>query len=183
MPSVGNLTERWVNFQFPGWVSFTVPLTILDRPWPQSSWSSNTGNMLSAETLHQWMIAEGLWRPRQCRWAVIHRRRTLRPPRGTPVQIDGSPRLVRGTVVTMHPHRLHRRCLLRRDGSVLRFRQNHPVLHGNPRRPSRSTRTSGRSTIRIGTASPALTIPTVRAIWPTSPALPPPTSCRSTPAG
>lgn len=45
----------------------------------------------SVETLRAWMIAEGLWRPRQRRQASIHQRRPRRPCRGELVQIDGSP--------------------------------------------------------------------------------------------
>lgn len=45
----------------------------------------------SVETLRAWMIAEGLWRPRQRRRASIHQRRPRRPCRGELVQIDGSP--------------------------------------------------------------------------------------------
>lgn len=46
---------------------------------------------LSAETLRQWMIADGLWEPRTRRKARIHQRRARRPCLGELVQIDGSP--------------------------------------------------------------------------------------------
>jgi Helix-turn-helix domain len=49
------------------------------------------GYRVSAETLRLWMIAAGLWRPRQRRQARIHQRRPRRPCRGELVQIDGSP--------------------------------------------------------------------------------------------
>ncbi len=49
------------------------------------------GYRVSAETLRQWMIVEGLWRPRQRRQARVHQRRPRRPCRGELVQIDGSP--------------------------------------------------------------------------------------------
>lgn len=45
----------------------------------------------SVETLRAWMIADGLWQPRQRRKAAIHQRRPRRPCRGELVQIDGSP--------------------------------------------------------------------------------------------
>jgi len=45
----------------------------------------------SVETLRAWMIAEGLWRPRQRRQASIHQSRPRRACRGELVQIDGSP--------------------------------------------------------------------------------------------
>lgn len=45
----------------------------------------------SVETLRAWMIADGLWRPRQRKRATIHQRRPRRPCRGELVQIDGSP--------------------------------------------------------------------------------------------
>ena len=46
---------------------------------------------VSAETLRQWMMAEGLWQPKQRRQARIHQRRPRRPCLGELVQIDGSP--------------------------------------------------------------------------------------------
>jgi transposase len=46
---------------------------------------------LSVETLRQWMIADGLWKPRARKQARIHQRRPRRPCRGELVQIDGSP--------------------------------------------------------------------------------------------
>lgn len=49
------------------------------------------GFSLSVETLRQWMIAEGLWQPKQRKRASIHQRRPRRPCLGELVQIDGSP--------------------------------------------------------------------------------------------
>lgn len=49
------------------------------------------GQRVSAETLRQWMIAEGLWQPQRRKQARIHQRRPRRPCRGELVQIDGSP--------------------------------------------------------------------------------------------
>lgn len=49
------------------------------------------GYRVSAETLRLWMIAAGLWRPRQRHQARVHQRRPRRPCRGELVQIDGSP--------------------------------------------------------------------------------------------
>ncbi len=49
------------------------------------------GHQISVETLRQWMIAEGLWKPRARKSARIHQRRPRRPCRGELVQIDGSP--------------------------------------------------------------------------------------------
>ena len=49
------------------------------------------GHRLCAETLRHWMVADGLWQPRQRRQARIHQRRPRRPCRGELVQIDGSP--------------------------------------------------------------------------------------------
>ena len=49
------------------------------------------GHRLSAETLRQWMIADGLWQPKSRKRAQIHPRRPRRPCRGELVQIDGSP--------------------------------------------------------------------------------------------
>jgi len=46
---------------------------------------------LSVETLRQWMIAEGLWKPKNRKIARIHQRRPRRPQLGELVQIDGSP--------------------------------------------------------------------------------------------
>ena len=46
---------------------------------------------VSVETLRQWMIADGLWKPKRRRQARIHQRRPRRPCRGELVQIDGSP--------------------------------------------------------------------------------------------
>lgn len=46
---------------------------------------------LSVETLRQWMIADGLWKPKARKPARIHQRRPRRPCRGELVQIDGSP--------------------------------------------------------------------------------------------
>ena len=48
------------------------------------------GHRLSAETLRQWMIAEGLWKPKVRKSARIHQRRPRRPCRGELIQIDGS---------------------------------------------------------------------------------------------
>jgi len=45
----------------------------------------------SVETLRTWMIADGLWQPRQRKRVAIHQRRPRRPCRGELVQIDGSP--------------------------------------------------------------------------------------------
>ncbi len=49
------------------------------------------GHRLSAETLRQWMIAEGLWRSRARRRAHIHQGGPRRPRFGELVRIDGSP--------------------------------------------------------------------------------------------
>lgn len=49
------------------------------------------GHSLSAETLRQWMTAEGLWQPKRRKAARIHQRRPRRPCLGELVQIDGSP--------------------------------------------------------------------------------------------
>ncbi len=49
------------------------------------------GHELSAETLRQWMMAEGLWKPKARKSARIHPRRPRRPCRRELVQIDGSP--------------------------------------------------------------------------------------------
>ena len=49
------------------------------------------GYRLSAETLRQWMIAEGLWQPKSRKRVRIHQRRLRRPCRGELIQIDGSP--------------------------------------------------------------------------------------------
>jgi len=46
---------------------------------------------LSVETLRQWMIADGLWKPKTRKQARIHQRRPRRPCRGELIQIDGSP--------------------------------------------------------------------------------------------
>lgn len=46
---------------------------------------------LSAETLRQWMIADGLWRAKQRKGVRVHQRRARRPCRGELIQIDGSP--------------------------------------------------------------------------------------------
>jgi len=46
---------------------------------------------LSAETLRQWMIAEGLWKPKVRKSTRIYQRRPRRPCRGELIQIDGSP--------------------------------------------------------------------------------------------
>lgn len=49
------------------------------------------GLSLGAETVRQLMIAEGLWRPRRARQAVIHQLRERRAAYGELVQLDGSP--------------------------------------------------------------------------------------------
>ena len=49
------------------------------------------GYRLSAETLRQWMIAEGLWRSKSRRRLRIHQRRPRRACFGELIQIDGSP--------------------------------------------------------------------------------------------
>ena len=49
------------------------------------------GLRLSDETLRQWMIADGLWRPRSRRAVRIHQSRPRRDCVGDLVQIDGSP--------------------------------------------------------------------------------------------
>ena len=53
--------------------------------------AAHHGHRLCVETLRQWMIAEGLWKPRARKSARIHQRRPRRPCRGELVQIDGSP--------------------------------------------------------------------------------------------
>ena len=53
--------------------------------------AAHHGHKLSAETLRQRMIAEGLWKPRARKSARIHQRHPRRPCRGELVQIDGSP--------------------------------------------------------------------------------------------
>ena len=50
------------------------------------------GHRLSAETLRQWMMAEGLWRSKARRAVRVHPRRPRRACVGDLVQIDGSPR-------------------------------------------------------------------------------------------
>ena len=47
------------------------------------------GYRLSVETLRQWMIAEGLWKPKKRKAA--RKKRPRRPCPGELVQIDGSP--------------------------------------------------------------------------------------------
>ena len=49
------------------------------------------GRKLSCETLRQWMINEGLWKPKARKAPRIHQRRPRRPCRGELIQIDGSP--------------------------------------------------------------------------------------------
>ena len=49
------------------------------------------GYRLSVETLRQWMMAEGLWKPKSRRRARIHQRRARRACFGELVQLDGSP--------------------------------------------------------------------------------------------
>ncbi|WP_246585315.1 ISNCY family transposase [Thiorhodospira sibirica] len=49
------------------------------------------GHHLSVETLRQWMVADGLWQPKQRKQARIHQRRPRRPCLGELIQIDGSP--------------------------------------------------------------------------------------------
>jgi len=49
------------------------------------------GHRLSAETLRQWMIAEGLWQAKRRKRARIHQRRPRRACLGEWVQIDSSP--------------------------------------------------------------------------------------------
>ena len=49
------------------------------------------GYRLSAETLRQWMMAEGLWEAKSRRKARIHQRRPRRACFGELVQLDGSP--------------------------------------------------------------------------------------------
>ena len=49
------------------------------------------GHRLSAETLRQWMMAEGLWRSKARRAVRVHPRRSRRACVGDLVQIDGSP--------------------------------------------------------------------------------------------
>ena len=53
--------------------------------------SERHGYRLSAETLRQWMMTEGLWKAKTRKSAQIHQRRPRRPCRGELVQIDGSP--------------------------------------------------------------------------------------------
>jgi len=53
--------------------------------------TTHHGFRFSVETLRQWMVADGLWRPRQRRQARVHQRRPRRPRLGELVQIDGSP--------------------------------------------------------------------------------------------
>ena len=49
------------------------------------------GLQLGVETVRQLMIADGLWRPRRARKAVIHQLRERRASYGELVQLDGSP--------------------------------------------------------------------------------------------
>lgn len=49
------------------------------------------GHHLSAETLRKWMMANGLWQPKQRKQVRIHQRRPRRPCLGELIQIDGSP--------------------------------------------------------------------------------------------
>ena len=49
------------------------------------------GYRLSAETLRQWMLAEGLWKAKSRRRLRIHQRRPRRACFGELIQIDGSP--------------------------------------------------------------------------------------------
>jgi len=49
------------------------------------------GFSLSVETLRQWMIADGLWRPKGGKPKRIHLIRERRPCLGEMIQIDGSP--------------------------------------------------------------------------------------------
>lgn len=49
------------------------------------------GLNLGIETVRQLMVAEGLWRPRRARKAVIHQLRERRASLGELVQLDGSP--------------------------------------------------------------------------------------------
>jgi hypothetical protein len=49
------------------------------------------GYAFSVESVRQWMMADGLWKPKAQRKARIHQSRPRRPCRGELVQIDGSP--------------------------------------------------------------------------------------------
>ena len=49
------------------------------------------GYRLSAETLRQWMVADGLWKAKSRRKARVHQRRPRRACFGELVQLDGSP--------------------------------------------------------------------------------------------
>mgnify|MGYP000019396466 CR=1 FL=1 len=51
----------------------------------------NHGMTVSSETLRQWMIADGLWKPKRKRQPASHPMRERRPRVGELVQIDGSP--------------------------------------------------------------------------------------------
>lgn len=53
--------------------------------------AAHHGYTHSVETLRQWLMAAGLWRPKRCKPARIHPRRPRRPCLGELVQIDGSP--------------------------------------------------------------------------------------------
>lgn len=46
---------------------------------------------INKETLRQWMIEWGLWKPKKCKSVVIHQQRTPRFCSGELIQIDGSP--------------------------------------------------------------------------------------------
>ena len=52
---------------------------------------SQHGVTLSSETLRQWLIADGLWKPRVRRAKRAHPSRERRPCAGELIQIDGSP--------------------------------------------------------------------------------------------
>lgn len=49
------------------------------------------GYRLSAETLRQWMIDDGIWEPKSRRSPQVHQRRLRRARLGELIQIDGSP--------------------------------------------------------------------------------------------
>ena len=74
------------------------------------------GYRLSVQTLRQWMIAEGLWKPNKRKAARIHQRRPHRPCPGELVQIDGSPHdWFEGRWAMLHLDRVHRRCRQQAD--------------------------------------------------------------------
>ena len=109
------------------------------RRWLARSWPRAQGLRLSDETLRQWMIADGLWKPRSRRAVRIHQSRPRRDCVGDWFRSTVAARLVRGSRAGLYADRVYRRRHQPADGDGFSRRRRRRRTWGRCARTWRRT--------------------------------------------